>query len=106
FSSRRRHTRFSRDWSSDVCSSDLIDAGQYRQCQLGADAVDLDQLAKQAAFALAGEAVQSVRIFPHHQMRVKLHLAASLGQLQKRSEERRVGTAGSTDGLASAGGGS
>src|SRR5690606_38103656 len=23
FSSRRRHTRFSRDWSSDVCSSDL-----------------------------------------------------------------------------------
>src|SRR5690606_17478697 len=28
FSSRRRHTRFSRDWSSDVCSSDL-DAGHY-----------------------------------------------------------------------------
>src|SRR5436309_11085685 len=25
FSSRRRHTRFSRDWSSDVCSSDLQD---------------------------------------------------------------------------------
>src|SRR5690606_40057711 len=25
FSSRRRHTRFSRDWSSDVCSSDLFD---------------------------------------------------------------------------------
>src|SRR6266511_5097110 len=23
FSSRMRHTRFSRDWSSDVCSSDL-----------------------------------------------------------------------------------
>src|SRR5690606_40984217 len=23
-SSRRRHTRFSRDWSSDVCSSDLL----------------------------------------------------------------------------------
>src|SRR5690606_40810409 len=38
FSSRRRHTRFSRDWSSDVCSSDLpphswllpgSDAGRY-----------------------------------------------------------------------------
>src|SRR5690606_40884518 len=27
FSSRRRHTRFSRDWSSDVCSSDLVPAG-------------------------------------------------------------------------------
>src|SRR5690606_40282893 len=26
FSSRRRHTRFSRDWSSDVCSSDLLRA--------------------------------------------------------------------------------
>src|SRR5215475_1519386 len=26
FSSRRRHTRFSRDWSSDVCSSDLAGA--------------------------------------------------------------------------------
>src|SRR2546422_11264815 len=25
FSSRRRHTRCSRDWSSDVCSSDLLD---------------------------------------------------------------------------------
>src|SRR2546429_1118694 len=25
FSSRRRHTRCSRDWSSDVCSSDLFD---------------------------------------------------------------------------------
>src|SRR5690606_40825978 len=24
FSSRRRHTRVSRDWSSDVCSSDLF----------------------------------------------------------------------------------
>src|SRR5690606_40253021 len=24
FSSRRRHTSFSRDWSSDVCSSDLF----------------------------------------------------------------------------------
>src|SRR5690606_40074493 len=28
FSSRRRHTRFSRDWSSDVCSSDLL---RYKQ---------------------------------------------------------------------------
>src|SRR3712207_6967981 len=25
FSSRRRHTRYWRDWSSDVCSSDLIE---------------------------------------------------------------------------------
>src|SRR5690606_39706777 len=35
FSSRRRHTRFSRDWSSDVCSSDLDRDGN------GADLVGL-----------------------------------------------------------------
>src|SRR3712207_732243 len=28
FSSRRRHTRYWRDWSSDVCSSDLHHRGQ------------------------------------------------------------------------------
>src|SRR5207249_7184808 len=28
FSSRRRHTRSKRDWSSDVCSSDLDDCWQ------------------------------------------------------------------------------
>src|SRR5699024_11484530 len=27
FSSRRRHTRSKRDWSSDVCSSDLGESG-------------------------------------------------------------------------------
>src|SRR5690606_40785272 len=31
FSSRRRHTRFSRDWSSDVCSSDLFFTGKKRK---------------------------------------------------------------------------
>src|SRR5699024_11931948 len=30
FSSRRRHTRSKRDWSSDVCSSDLQVPGGYR----------------------------------------------------------------------------
>src|SRR6266536_4968362 len=29
FSSRRRHTRSTRDWSSDVCSSDLDRAGAH-----------------------------------------------------------------------------
>src|SRR5256886_5585225 len=28
FSSRRRHTRFDCDWSSDVCSSDLVRIGR------------------------------------------------------------------------------
>src|SRR5207247_4870027 len=30
FSSRRRHTRSTRDWSSDVCSSDLFQLGAAR----------------------------------------------------------------------------
>src|SRR3989449_2101822 len=34
FSSRRRHTRCSRDWSSDVCSSDLLDPENYREMQV------------------------------------------------------------------------
>src|SRR5690625_6748269 len=29
FSSRRRHTRWPRDWSSDVCSSDLVGYGRH-----------------------------------------------------------------------------
>src|SRR6266700_1910336 len=33
FSSRRRHTRFSRDWSSDVCSSDLTVTGLWNYAQ-------------------------------------------------------------------------
>src|SRR5690606_40640566 len=39
FSSRRRHTRFSRDWSSDVCSSDLHNTEGMRQ--VVGDAMDI-----------------------------------------------------------------
>src|SRR3712207_6881470 len=39
FSSRRRHTRYWRDWSSDVCSSDLADDGHPRR-QVSADEGD------------------------------------------------------------------
>src|SRR6266853_4123237 len=34
FSSRRRHTRFDCDWSSDVCSSDLVARGRHRMLDL------------------------------------------------------------------------
>src|SRR5256885_16803535 len=38
FSSRRRHTRLQGDWSSDVCSSDLITrANQFPSASVGAD---------------------------------------------------------------------
>src|SRR2546427_12118886 len=35
FSSRRRHTRFDCDWSSDVCSSDLTHGTRLRLSDLG-----------------------------------------------------------------------
>src|SRR5690349_24230584 len=43
FSSRRRHTRSLRDWSSDVCSSDLgrAHAGAHAVPALGAIAVEV-----------------------------------------------------------------
>src|SRR3989442_9300373 len=34
FSSRRRHTRCGRDWSSDVCSSDLLRLGAPRESRV------------------------------------------------------------------------
>src|SRR5690625_5594056 len=34
FSSSRRHTRWPRDWSSDVCSSDLLYRGQLSEAGL------------------------------------------------------------------------
>src|SRR6266496_5076164 len=39
FSSRRRHTRSLRDWSSDVCSSDLV----FQERQLGQKRCELRQ---------------------------------------------------------------
>src|SRR3712207_8329646 len=36
FSSRRRHTRYWRDWSSDVCSSDLVPDLEQRPARIGA----------------------------------------------------------------------
>src|SRR3712207_9525221 len=45
FSSRRRHTRYWRDWSSDVCSSDLVAtraaglAGELARIAIGASDV-------------------------------------------------------------------
>src|SRR5437762_2721349 len=39
FSSRRRHTRYIGDWSSDVCSSDLINKALKERCP------DMDQAA-------------------------------------------------------------
>src|SRR5262245_64936885 len=37
FSSRRRHTRCLSDWSSDVCSSDLVSSGVPFRCAIRKD---------------------------------------------------------------------
>src|SRR3712207_8510128 len=39
FSSRRRHTRYWRDWSSDVCSSDLSSCAQHQIADVGIEGV-------------------------------------------------------------------
>src|SRR5699024_11494978 len=45
-SSRRRHTRSKRDWSSDVCSSDLneLDLLEYKEDESRPNKDDLQQL--------------------------------------------------------------
>src|SRR2546422_3436625 len=60
FSSRRRHTRCSRDWSSDVCSSDLNLAG----AALSGAARDTRTLAFALPAMFAGLLVLQVRIQP------------------------------------------
>src|SRR6266511_5360539 len=70
FSSRRRHTRFSRDWSSDVCSSDLEeDPDQDRRDREGRVATGNAAAAKTKerkaarALALAGSKADPARDF-------------------------------------------
>src|SRR5690606_40836987 len=88
FSSRRRHTRFSRDWSSDVCSSDLSreDALILEEEKLGAVGGYHDRFDK-----------SKIReIFARHSIDIDdSETLGALRQIQKyhdeRSEERRVG---------------
>src|SRR5690606_40762268 len=82
FSSRRRHTRFSRDWSSDVCSSDL------GVLQLLGEADDL-------AFGLLGGVARGLGLHLGHRpgtgdlRDLRVEDPAALDDM--RSEERRVG---------------
>src|SRR2546426_7276932 len=56
FSSRRRHTRLQGDWSSDVCSSDLLLAQGVMGGEQGLNAADAraDQDAEAVAVHLRG----------------------------------------------------
>src|SRR2546430_7683928 len=82
FSSRRRHTRFDCDWSSDVCSSDL-ERGEVVDGVEALDAVEVGD-----ATAAPGGDVERVRLH----VEVRLRGAAGDQALRlRRSEERRVG---------------
>src|SRR5207253_3275692 len=74
FSSRRRHTRWPRDWSSDVCSSDLP------ACPWAGDWND----------PKSRESAGKVRLA----MNLAVNKKAIINALWKRSEERRVGKEG------------
>src|SRR5690606_40218307 len=78
FSSRRRHTRFSRDWSSDVCSSDLRWAKSSASCKRVATG-RLTVFRDADDFAQRG--IQVLRLWSGLEVRA----------LARRSEERRVG---------------
>src|SRR5690606_40707258 len=83
-SSRRRHTRFSRDWSSDVCSSDLIfQHFAVNQLLQGAD----------VHFNVLGTEVVVVKT-TDRQTTVQRVLTTFEARRYGRSEERRVGKGG------------
>src|SRR5215510_9339873 len=62
FSSRRRHTRWPRDWSSDVCSSDLLVRG-----------LEARKHTKQRGLARAGRAEERVELAGADRERHVLH---------------------------------
>src|SRR5690606_41034828 len=94
FSSRRRQTRFSRDWSSDVCSSDLI---------AGTDGVTVNEEVRINYFPPRAEAPLTLPVYPPEALAagtgeyvvfVTVTIDASGNVTDVRSEERRVGKAG------------
>src|SRR5690606_39881885 len=91
---RRRHTRFSRDWSSDVCSSDLVhDLDDFYRAgvlQYTTVAAELENwLAHQQSLASLDTATLSSSLrTPGHSLELAWRRTYEKDQ---RSEERRVG---------------
>src|SRR5690242_20845417 len=83
FSSRRRHTRLTCDWSSDVCSSDLYETIYPSYYDLGRSATNIRSLLRwDKQKRRAWVAFESpLRDLPQHRW----------GLSVDRSEERRVG---------------
>src|SRR5690606_41101789 len=103
--SRRRHTRFPRDWSSDVCSSDLVGKSEYLVDwktkylfpAMGMIPIDRSGGSKSQAALDAAEAVlrrgELFGIYPE----------GTSSRDGARSEERSVGKAGAAGGGAEEG---
>src|SRR5690606_40083509 len=90
--SRRRHTRFSRDWSSDVCSSDL-EMGEIVEM---ADVVAFKLEPRAEGLADLGHDPLDIDIVVIHDAAARtLNILLFPGMLPildaLRSEERRVG---------------
>src|SRR5690554_7841149 len=83
FSSRRRHTRCGRDWSSDVCSSDLAEGQNWKTDLLGG----IQRVAIEHGCAPYGNAKARAVVwtFPDQVPKHREPLYTT------RSEERRVG---------------
>src|SRR5690606_40462477 len=93
FSSRRRHTRFSRDWSSDVCSSDL--APDYLDSVIEDDEEGGEFGADGGGDSYAGSGDELYDKAVHIVLTDK-KASTSYVQRRLRSEARRVGREGSS----------
>src|SRR5205085_8812746 len=91
-SSRRRHTRFDCDWSSDVCSSDLLTPFTCPEC--GGTLWEHDENGFLRFKCHVGHAYSPESLEAGQSQTVEMALWAALRNLQERaerSEERRVG---------------
>src|SRR5690606_40476745 len=90
FSGRRRHTRFSRDWSSDVCSSDLLSL-----VAAVVIAVPAGVIAAKGSGRLAGVVTSAITLtglsVPAFWFAIMLIYVFAVQLRWFRSEERRVG---------------
>src|SRR5690606_39335679 len=92
FSSRRRHTRFSRDWSSDVCSSDLHNV-EHQKTHQEADAIGA---ALDVAADAASGTVEMKCQFQLMKMTEHPQANAEIGRASCRKEGRWRGQPGET----------
>src|SRR5690606_40798743 len=91
--SRRRHTRFSRDWSSDVCSSDLISLWGFIWIWVGLAVVivTFQYGANGVEGGISLPLVMLVVLTATMALAVIMTMTADIGTEHGRSEERRVG---------------